>query len=160
MDEQALLSLVDTAVFVMANLVNLGMIGIFLARPQGWRRLERVIGLLMIVLVLPLALVVGFNAVTGREWWFVVLPLLLAVFLLVELVLDYILKRNFRQTRLLGPYLLLYYAALMGMVGYTFLTRELYGIITLVTYFLQLGATWYSYRQVGHGKTPASMASS
>ena len=69
-DEQALLSLVDTAVFVMANLVNLGMIGIFLARPQGWRRLERVIGLLMIVL--PLALVVGFNAVTGREWcsWF------------------------------------------------------------------------------------------
>jgi hypothetical protein len=38
------------------------------------------------------------------------------------------------------------------MIGYSFLTRELYGVITLVTYFLQLGATWYAYRRVGHGQ--------
>jgi len=130
---------------------------IFLSRVRGLLRLERVIGLCLIFMALPVALAGVYNAVAGREWWFVVLPFLLVAFLLVELVLDYLLKINFRQTRLLGPYLLLYYAALMGMVGYTFLVRELFGFITLVTYFLQLGATWYSYRKVGHGQ-PATSA--
>lgn len=144
-------TLVDTAVFVIANVVNLLMVAIFLVRTRGKRQVERRLGWIQIALVVPLCVIVVFNFNAGREWWRVVLPLLLAAFLLVELLLDYILQLNFRETRLLGPYLLLYYAALMGMIGYTFMTNTLYGVITLITYFLQLLASWYSYRQVGHG---------
>ncbi|MBU7009941.1 MAG: hypothetical protein HXS46_04580 [Theionarchaea archaeon] len=87
-----------------------------------------------------------------REWWAIVLPSLLIVFLIVELILDYILKLDFRHTSLLWPYLLLYYVSLWGMIGYTFLIGTFYGGITLGTYFLNLLATWYSYSRVGHGE--------
>lgn len=142
---------IDLLVFVVANLVNLLMIAIFLSRAQGWKGVERALGIVVIALAAPAALAVGLNLLGGREWWTIVLPALLVVFLALELVLDYILKLDFRRTRLLGPYLLLYYLALMGMIGYSFSIGKPYGFVTLVTYFLQLAATWYSYTKVGHG---------
>ena len=143
---------VDLAVFAAANLMNVLLIGIFLSRPYGLKRAERVLGLISVCLALPLGLAAILNWWGQREWWTVVLPGLLAVFLVVELLLDYVLKADFRRTRLLGPYLLLYYAAVMGMVGYSFLVGEVYGFVTLATYFLCLFATWYSYAKVGHGQ--------
>lgn len=87
----------------------------------------------------------------GREWWTYVLPSIFIAFLVLEIVLDYILKIEFRTTPLLGPYLLLYYAAIFGMIGYSFRIGKKYGFITLVTYFLSQIAALYSYTQVGHG---------
>lgn len=142
----------DIAMFVIANLVNVLMIGIFLSRPKGLDRVEYVLGLILLVLGLPAAAIAVLNGLAGREWQFIVLPALLVLFLMVELLLDYILKLDFRRSRLLGPYLLLYYVALMGMIGYAFLVEQVYGFITLVTYFLNLAATAYSYRKAGHGR--------
>jgi cellulose synthase/poly-beta-1,6-N-acetylglucosamine synthase-like glycosyltransferase len=151
MDAQLTYRMVDTALFLIANLVNVLLIGIFLSRPWGLKRVERVLGLVSISLALPLGFAVVANATGGREWWTIALPSLLAAFLVVELILDYILRLPFRSSRLLGPYLLLYYLSLMGMIGYAFLVSEAYGFITLATYFLNLLATWYSYSKVGHG---------
>jgi hypothetical protein len=141
----------DPAMFVIANLVNLFMIGIFLCRPLGLKTLERSLGLAQIALIAPIAIVAIANLRAGREWWTVALPALLIAFLLVELMLDYVLKVDFRHTRLLGPYLGLYYLSLMGMIGYSFGVGKPYGAVTLATYLLQLLATWYSYARVGHG---------
>jgi hypothetical protein len=145
---------IDIIVVVIANLINLGMVSIFLLRTRHRQRLERRIGWLQIALAVPLLIILIYNVIERREWWTIVMPALLITFLLVELMLDYILRWNFRQTWLLGPYLLLYYTALMGMIGYAFLTSELLGFVTLTTYFAQLGATAYSYRKVGHGPGP------
>jgi hypothetical protein len=143
--------MVDMGLFLIANLVNILMIGIFLSRPWGLKRLERILGLASISMALPVGFALVINALGGREWWTVVLPSLLVGFLIVELILDYILRLPFRSSRLLWPYLLLYYMSLMGMIGYAFLVSEAYGFITLATYFLNLLATWYSYSKVGHG---------
>lgn len=143
--------LVDAVVVIIANAINFGLIAIFLVRARGMVQAERRIGLAQIALAVPLAAVVIYNAAHGRTWWTMVLPGLLVAFLLLELLLDYILKIDFRAMWLLGPYLLLFYTALMGMIGYAFLTAEWLGFITLATYFAQLGATAYSYRKVGHG---------
>jgi hypothetical protein len=151
MDAQLTYRMVDTALFLIANLVNILLIGIFLSRPWGLKRLERTLGLMSIALALPVGFAVVVNALGGREWWTIALPSLLVAFLIVELILDYILRLPFRSSRLLGPYLLLYYLSLMGMIGYAFLVSEAYGFITLATYFLNLLATWYSYSRVGHG---------
>ncbi len=144
--------IIDVTVFVIANLVNLLMVGIFVSRPQGLKRVEYVLGIVQITFILPLGAAVVINALQRRAWWFVILPALLVAFLIVELLLDYVLKLEFRTTRLLGPYLLLYYLSLMGMIGYAFLVGDAYGFITLVTYFMNLFATWYSYSRVGHGR--------
>lgn len=145
-------SAVDVLVILTANAVNLLLVGIFLSRPAGRRDVERIAGLASIALAIPLSFAAGWSASAARPWWTVVLPALLVAFLLVELVLDYVLKTDFRHTRLLGPYLLMYYVSLMGMIGYAFLIEPMYGAITLATYFLNLGATAYSYAKVGHGR--------
>ena len=144
--------LIDTVLVVSANLFNLLVTAIFFSRPLGLRRLEHWLGLINVALALPVGAAVVLNALARREWWTIVLPALLLAYLLLELLLDYILKLEFRKTRLLGPYLLLYYAAQMGMIGYAFLVSEPWGFVTLVTYFVCLGATAYSYRKVGHGR--------
>jgi hypothetical protein len=142
---------IDITLFIIANMVNLLLTGIFLSRPLGMKKLERVLGLITVSLILPIGAAVILNIQGRREWWTIVLPSILVLFLAIELLLDYILMLNFRRTRFLWPYLLLYYLALMAMIGYSFAMGKSFGFITLGTYFLNLFATWYSYSKVGHG---------
>jgi hypothetical protein len=148
---QATFRIVDIALFAIANLVNLLVIGIFLSRPKRLERVEYVLGLVLEALALPIGAAVVLNVLGQREWWRAVLPSLLILFLVVEGVLDYILKLDFRRTRLLAPYLVLFYLGLIGILGYTFAVGKMYGLITLGTYLLGLAATGYSYSKVGHG---------
>ena len=143
---------VDMALFFIANLVNLLIIGIMLSRPFGLKRLERILGLGAVGCAVPAGLAVLLNAADGREWWAIVLPALFVAYLILELILDYVLRLDFRHTRLLWPYLLVYYVALNAMIGYTFLVNEAFGFVTLATYLLGLLATWYSYSRVRHGR--------
>lgn len=142
---------VDLVLFLVANLVNLLIVAIMLSRPLGRKDLERRLGLVVIACALPVGLAVVLNAVGKREWWAVVLPLPLLLHFVVELLLDYVLRFEFRKTRWLGPYLLIFYAGQMGMIGYSFLAFDRWGFVTLGTYFLSLAATGYSYSRVGHG---------
>lgn len=137
---------VDLLVFIMANLVNVLLIGIFLSRARGMPRLEYYLGLILIILVLPLVWVVMFNLRHARPGWSVWLPIPLIIFLLIELVLDYFLKSDFRHGAGLWPYLFFFYTGLLGMMGYSFAVNKTWGFITLVTYFLNLWATWYAHR--------------
>lgn len=151
MNDQSNYRSVDLVVFGLANLMNIIMVIIFLSRARGLSRVEHVLGLVWAAFVIALTFIVVLNIKGRREWWTIALPSLLIAFLLLELVLDYILRLDFRNTRLLGPYLLIYYLSLMGMIGYSFLIGKPYGFVTLTTYFLNLFATFYSYLKVGHG---------
>ena len=142
---------VDLVVFLCANLFNLLITGIMLSRPFGLAQLENILGIIDILLIVPLSIAVVLNYLGGRDRWTYVLPVVLIVFLIVELLLDYVLQIPFRETRLLWPYLVLFYLSAWLMIGYTFLVSKPYGFITLVTYFISLAATAYSYSQVGHG---------
>ena len=149
-DQQALYRKVDFAVFTLANLMNIIMVIIFVSRVSGVPR-SSIIGAIWVGFIVVLSIVVVLNVRGRREWWTIALPSLMIAFLVLELILDYFLKIDFRNTRLLGPYLLLYYAAILGMIGYTFQIGKIYGFITLLTYFMNQIATFYSYFQVGHG---------
>jgi hypothetical protein len=138
---------IDLAVVVAANLYNLLMTAIFLTRPRGWKRFERIAGLVMVALALPLGSAVFLNLLANRAWWFIALPIPLILHCVAELLLDYILKIDFRRThtRLLGPYLGLFYLGQWGLIGYAFVANPVYGFVTLATYFLCLGATRYAH---------------
>ena len=150
---------IDALVIVIANAVNLLMVGIFLARLYGKERVERIIfGIPLLLLGVPLVGSVLENGILARAWWTIVLPLPLIGFLLVELALDYILKIEFRTTRLVGPYIGLYYVAFMLMVGYSFVAGGALGFITLGTYFGMLGATAYYFARGSPIETVARRA--
>lgn len=140
---------VDLWIVVCVNLFNLLLVVLFWARISDQPFVARIAGIASILLGLPLAVLAISNLLQHRTWWTVVLPLLLVLFLLIELLFDYILKIEFRQTWLVGPYLLFYYLGSMVMVGYAFMVKVPYGVITLITYFIQVGLGVYSRFKTG-----------
>lgn len=142
--------IIDKTIFTIANLVNLLLVALFLSRMKQLDKLEFTIGIIVVGMALPLSAIVIMNIIAKREWWTIVLPLILILYCLIELLFDYILKIDFRNTNLLWPYITVYYLALMGMIGYSFLIGKPYGFITLSTYFMNLMATWLAHSS-GHG---------
>jgi Ca2+/Na+ antiporter len=142
---------VDLIVFLAANIYNLLMIVVFLARVRGRKRIEQSAGLVTVLMGFPFALAAALNAIGHRDAWLVILPIPIFLHCVIELFVDYIWKSDFRQTRWLWPYLILFYIGQWFLVGYAFLVNDLYGFVTLVTYFLCLAATAYSYSKVKHG---------
>jgi len=141
----------DLVVVVIANLLNLILSLIFLNRVLGRPAWEHWLGYGTLIMAFPLTFIAFVNLTGRRSWAFWVLPLIMVIFLIVEFILDYWLKFNFRQSAWLGPYLLVYYLALFAMIGYAFLAGKSYGFVTLITYFINLAATFFSYARVGHG---------
>ena len=145
---------VDLGVFGIANLINVLLVVIFLTRARAGTRdtlVENIAGWITVAMALPLIAAIIVNIAAKRGAWLWILPLVTVIFLIVEFILDYALKIDFRSTGLLVPYLILYYLGQFAMVGYTFMIGKPYGFITLVTYFINLAATFYSYAQVRHG---------
>jgi hypothetical protein len=143
--------MVDFSVFIIANLTNLLLAVMFLLRARGMPGMGSLVGWVAVALGIPLLAAILLNALGGRPWWTLVLPGLLVLYDLVELLVDHLLKFDFRHSRWLGPYLGLYYLALMGMIGYCFIIGKPFGFVTLITYFINLAATAYSYARVQHG---------
>jgi hypothetical protein len=141
---------IDLLLVGIANLINIIMVGVFIMRSMLNGHLA-VVGIIWVIFIMLLLMGVVFNINDRREWWAIVIPLLLGIFLILEVVLDYILKLEFRNTPILGPYLLLYYVSILGMIGYSFRVEKKFGFITLVTYFLSQFAALSSYFIVGHG---------
>lgn len=142
--------LIDLTAISVANIFNIIMVAVFIFRTLQTGHLQGV-GIVWVMFIVTLAVVIFRNLQAKRGRWFIILPLLMWIFLMIEVVLDYVLKLDFRNTSLIGPYLLLYYISILGMIGYSFLVEKKYGFITLVTYFLSQFAALYSYLQVGHG---------
>jgi hypothetical protein len=141
----------DLFVFIIANLTNLLLALMFLLRGVGKTRSGSRFGWVAVALGVPLLAIVVLNALGERPAWALILPALLVLYDVIEFIVDHLLKFDFRHSRWLGPYLALYYLALMGMIGYTFTIAKPYGLITLLTYFINLAATAYSYARVQHG---------
>lgn len=135
----------DFSMFLIANMVNLLVTGVFLARARGLERIEYVIGLAVVSQALPVITIVILNILHQRDWWAIVLPLPLILYCLVELLLDYILKLDFRNTGLVWFYIAIFYLGTWGMIGYAFLIGKIHGFITLITYFISLFTTWYGH---------------
>ena len=146
-----MVTVIDLGVILFSNLFNFFVAGLMLARTRRLARLERILGLMAVLIGIPMAFAMVYNLLVGRAWWLWILPGLFVLHSVVEWVLDYWLKLPFRKTRWLGPYLAIFYLAQWGLIGYAFNISPLGGYITLVTYFISLGATAYSYIRVGHG---------
>ena len=140
----------DLTAISVTNLFNLIMVAIFIIRTMQSGHLP-IAAIVWVVFIVVLAVVIFQNGRSKRERWFILMPALFGIFLIVDVILDYVLKIDFRNTGLLTPYLILYYISILGMIGYSFLVEKKYGFITLVTYFLSQFAALYSYMKVGHG---------
>jgi len=129
---------IDLIVVCLANLINVIMFFLFIARISALSQVEGALGIVVMVMGFCLGYIAFINSRNKRDKWETYLLIPTFVFFIVELVLDYILDFDFRSTALAGPYVLFYYIGLWGLVGYAFRVDKKWGFLTLVTYFLNM----------------------
>jgi hypothetical protein len=131
-------SKIDLAVVGMSNLINVLMVCLFAARLSGLPNVEYVLGVAAMIMGFALGYIAFLNRKMKRDKWLTYLLIPVFLFFIVELVLDYVLTFDFRSTAIVGPYILLYYAGLWGLIGYSFKFESKWGFITLATYFANM----------------------
>ncbi len=138
--------IVGTILFLIANLVNVLLAWRAIAAARGRRQADVVVGALCGVLTLPVAAALVLVLLGHPAWWAVVPPALLLIYFVIEFLLRYVWRLDFRGTPLFWPYIILYYLTLSSMAGLAFSLGVAYGFIYLFTYFVNLFLNWYAAR--------------
>ena len=120
-----------------ANIYMLLIIAIFALRISGHLEIGRWVGLVSTLAVVPLAylLAVGFNT-ERRSIYFVWLGLMI-LFVLFELVIDHVLRVDFRsQQWSVIAYVMFFFAATGGMIGVASQAGKTWAILTTIIFLI------------------------
>ena len=142
-----------TYIFVLVLLVNIVSMLMFLGRvwwPKQRFQPAGIFGVIAILLGFPASILVGVGVVQdfGISYW--LMPLLYVAFTLFALIVDVILKVEFRQPRrleILIPFLLIYFLPVLGMWGMVWNLGLVYWLLTGVTYSGMIGSAIYASRK-------------
>jgi hypothetical protein len=123
------------AVVAIAN--NLILCGIFLARIYKYPRIEYWLGIFFISSIIPLIIMFANAFEAKREMLYFIQLILMISFIILELLLDYVFKIDFRHNQnILIPYVTLFYASFGGMIGIVSHSGKQWTIITVVTFLV------------------------
>jgi hypothetical protein len=134
-------------VFVLcAAAFNLLIAGIFVAQKKVRHKMTRTLGILWLGLAIPLSIVFVRYLVIGRETWITIYFVCILLYMLVELLLDYVFKVDFRRRNVTHiPYIVLEYIALFGLIGISFAIDRVWGVVVSVTFWMLLACLVYLY---------------
>jgi len=138
----------DILLFVVINVVNVATFFIFVSRVK-WPPMVSRLAIATVLMGIPVAAIIFLNATAGREWLYWVMPSIFVAWAVFALVVDMILKLEFRRPRnpkILAPFLLLFYVGLGGMGVLTWRIGFAFWAITAVTFALQFGGMAYAHR--------------
>ncbi len=140
------MEIMDAVFLVSAVAFNLLIAAIFIAQKWGKARLVRAFGIAWLLLGIPLLAVFILYLFAGREAWVMIYFGFILGYMLFELLLDYILKIEFRQKPILHiPYIIIEYIALFGLVGISFAIDRTWGFIVAICFWILLGSLIYLY---------------
>lgn len=129
---------IDLVVVYLANFINVIMTILFAVRVFGLSQAVYALGIVVMIMGFALGYVAFLNKKNKRDKWEVYLLIPIFLFFVVDLFLDYLFPFDFRSTAIVGPYILLYYVGLWGLIGYGFRFDKKWGFVTLATYFLNM----------------------
>ena len=149
------MDLYDWIFVLCAVAFNLLIAGIFVAQKHGRDPLTRTLGIAWLCLAIPLSVVFVRYLIAGRETWIFVYFCFILFYMLVELLLDYVFKVEFRKRNVTHiPYIILEYIALFGLIGISFAIDRTWGWIVSIAFWILLASLIYLYwgRKRSRGK--------
>jgi len=128
---------------IAANLINILVISVLIARLSNRPKIEYWLGIILILSIVPLAYLFitafGFN----RHFLYFIQIGLMITYLVVELMLDYILKVDFRQNqRIVLPYIMLFFSGTGGMIGVASHAGKVWTIVTIISFHIMAKFTF------------------
>jgi len=140
------MSIYDWIFAVLAVLFNLLIAGIFIAQKYKNERVTRILGVSWLFLFFPL-LAVFFNYMAIRNPGWVLLCLgLVFIYMLVEFLLEYVIKFDFRKSWSTHvPYILLEYAALFSLIAISIFINQTLGWVVSISFWILMGCLIFLY---------------
>jgi hypothetical protein len=136
----------DLIFMLSAIAFNLLIAAIFIAQKLGKEGWVKSFGILLLWLLVPLALVFVSYWRAGREKWILVSFGLVFLYMLVELLLDYVFKVDFRSKPIIHvPYIILEYIALFSLIGIAFEIDRAWGTIVAICFWILMGSLVFLY---------------
>ena len=136
----------DVLFILSAVAFNLLIAVIFIAQKLGNEKLVRTLGILWLGLIIPLVLVFVDYWQAGSETRILVSFGLVFFYMLVEFLLDYVLKFDFRSKPSTHvPYIILEYVALFSLIVIAFDNDRIWGIIVTICFWILMGSLGYLY---------------
>ena len=141
------LNFFDGLFLFIAILMNFLVIAIFILRKKGFEQLEHKIGYIVISCAIPLFIIMLNYILIGKELWIIIYIIIMISFLMIEMVLDYILKIDFRTNlKIVVPYVIIYYIAFWGLLAISFVINLIAGFIVFGVFILNLISTIYAHK--------------
>ena len=141
------LDAVDLLFVLTAVLFNLLIASVFIAQKKEKPKLVRVIGISWLLLAIPLTIVFINYLKTGRERWVLIAFGFILLYMLVEFLLDYVFKFDFRvRWSTHAPYIVLEYAALFSLIAISIDIDQIWGWIVSISFWTLMGSLIYLYR--------------
>jgi hypothetical protein len=123
------------------------IIALFAARILGWLEIERWIGIVSSLILIPLIYLFVVGLKTNRRMIYFVWLGLMILFVLFELIVDDILRVDFRSVQwTVIPYVMFFFAATGGMIG---VARQAGKAWSMVTYMIFLVMAVLTFVQHG-----------
>jgi hypothetical protein len=140
------LNIFELVFLLSAVAFNLLIAAIFITQKLGREKLVRSFGILWLWLIIPLALVFVAYWQAGREARILTSFGLVFFYMLVEFLLDYVFKVDFRaKASTHVPYIILEYVALFSLIVIAFDIHRTWGIIVTVCFWILMGSLVYLY---------------
>jgi len=133
---------------VLANVINFTAIAIFVARLLEDPELGHWIGILIQLSIIPLIYLLYAARSLNRAIIYYIQVGLMIVFIIVEFLLDWYPKIEFRNNlQIVIPYVMLFFGATGGMIGVASLAGKRWTIATVIS-FLIMAVLAFVQRQI------------
>jgi hypothetical protein len=134
-------------VFVLTAIAfNLLIVCIFVAQKHGWAKQVKILGMLWLLLTIPFAVVFVRYFTEGKRLGIMASFGLVFLYILVEFLLDYVLKIDFRRTWIThAPYIVLEYVALYCLIHIAFEVDRTWGYLVSISFWILLAGLVYVY---------------
>jgi hypothetical protein len=122
---------------ITANAYMLLVIAMFAARILGWIGIGRWVGIASSLVLIPLIYLFIVGLKTDRHMIYFMWLTLMILFTLFELIVDDILRVDFRSVqRAVVPYVMFFFAATGGMIGLASQAGQPWSIVTSVIFLI------------------------
>jgi hypothetical protein len=132
-------------VFVCSSIIfNISVGVLYVATKLGNMALLQVCGAIVLSLIVPFTItLLGYVKEKAKKRT-IVSHVFILFYLLLELLLDYILKVPFREILAIHvPYIVVFYAAVFSMIGISFDRNRKMGFVVAITFLILIGCLTY-----------------
>jgi len=137
-------NLFDLAFLVIAVVFNLLIATIWIYSKKKYFDLVRKLGIFMLTLTIPLAAVFVDFLFEGRDLRIIIYFVFIFIYMLIELLFDFILKIEFRKKPVLHiSYIILYYLAASAFIAISFSISKTGGYIASISFWIALASLVY-----------------